>query len=149
MRFELTTSGFVILRSNSVELQSQVDFGFAILDFGLKFKNPKLHIKIYFGGRQRTRTSMRFLAAVFKTAAEPIWLAFRNVDLRFRIQDWIAESAISNPKSEISNPNFALRKASQIGLAAVLKTAALNTHRGSSPLPSAMRSWDFGFQIAD
>lgn len=59
VRFELTTSRFVILRSDSVELQSR---------------------RIKFGGRPGLAPRMRDKrAAVFKTAATPIWLAFHKI----------------------------------------------------------------------
>lgn len=59
MRLERTTSGFVDLRSDSIELRSR---------------------KI--GGRYRTRTRMRKLATAFKAAAIPIWLTFRSENVR-------------------------------------------------------------------
>ena len=53
--FEPLTCSFVMNCSKSVELRPR---------------------KV--GGRHRTRTRMRFRAAVFETAARPIWLAFRK-----------------------------------------------------------------------
>ena len=106
VRFELTTSGFVILRSNSVELQSHLDFGF----FNSQFE--------IFGGKQRTRTSRRIKsAAVFRTAARPIWLAFRNADLGFEISDLGLDCWVCNRQSQIRNSIVRVRKKSRFSSA--------------------------------
>ena len=68
VRFELTTSGFVDLRSNSVELQSR---------------------KITEGRGLEPLNALR--TADFRTAASPVWRTFRKIkliwDLKVRRSD--------------------------------------------------------------
>ena len=104
VRFELTTSRFVILRSQSVELQSRLDFGFWIADLGFGiFQSAILNLQsaIVLAEGRGLEPLCASSTAAFKAVARPIWRAFHklNRDLKFGIWDF----SIRNPQSAIPN----------------------------------------------